>query len=317
MKILLTGGAGFIGFHVATALLRRGDEVFIIDNFNDYYDTNLKEDRIRFLQKEFGEIKIARIDIADYDALKEIFINNKFDKVCHLAAQAGVRYSLENPFIYERTNCLGTLNLLELCRYYQVRDFVFASSSSVYGDNKDLPFSESAKIDTPISLYAATKKSNEEMAYTYHHLFGLNCIGLRFFTVYGPWGRPDMALFKFTKNIIEDKPIEVYNNGEMSRDFSYISDVVSGVLAAMDMRAKYEIINLARGESVKLIDFIKEIESNLGKQAKKSLMPMQAGDVPATWADISKARQLLNYEPKVSVKDGVKDFINWYQEYYK
>lgn len=317
MKILLTGGAGFIGFHVAKVLLARGDEIVIVDNFNDYYDPALKEDRIKELKNEFGGLQVVRADISDYDSLEKIFKENKFNKICHLAAQAGVRYSLENPFVYERANYLGTLNLLELCRHYQVKDFIFASSSSVYGDNKKLPFSEIDRVDTPISLYAATKKADEEMVFTYHHLFGLNCTGLRFFTVYGPWGRPDHALFKFTKNIIEDKKIDVNNGGEMSRDFTYISDIVTGVVAAIDKPFAYEIFNLARGESIKLNDFILAIESKLGKKAEKNMQPLPAGDVPATWADISKAKEMLNYNPQVSIVEGINNFIDWYQGYYK
>lgn len=317
MRILLTGGAGFIGFHAAKILLARGDKIIIVDNFNDYYDPAIKEDRIKELEKEFDNLQVIRADITDYDSLEKIFKKNKFDKICHLAAQAGVRYSLENPFIYEKSNYLGTLNLLELCRHYQVNDFVFASSSSVYGDNKKLPFAEIDRTDSPISLYAATKKADEELAFTYHHLYGLNCTGLRFFTAYGPWGRPDMALFKFTKNIIDDKKIDVNNFGEMSRDFTYISDIVTGLVAAIDKPFAYEIFNLAKGETVKLNDFISAIENKLGKEAKKNMLPIPAGDVPATWADISKAKEMLNYTPQISVEEGISNFIDWYQGYYK
>lgn len=317
MNILVTGGAGFIGSKVSQELLKRGNRVLIVDNFNDYYDPKLKENRIKALLDDFSNFEVFRVNVSDYKKLEEIFRNNKIDKVCHLAAQAGVRYSLENPFAYERTNVLGFLNLLELCRYNNVKDFVFASSSSVYGNNKEMPFSEQHRVDTPISIYAATKKSNEEMAYAYHHLFGLNCTGLRFFTVYGPWGRPDMALFMFTKNIMENKPINVFNSGEMARDFTYINDIVSGVIASIDKVYPYEIFNLARGESIKLLDYIKEIENNLGIEAQKNMMPMQPGDVPATSADISKAREMLGYKPETSVKEGVKNFINWYREYYQ
>ena len=316
MKILITGGAGFIGSTVAKKLLERGDEIVIVDNFNDYYDPTLKEARIKKILSQGGDSQIERIDITDYKALEKIFQDNKIDKVCHLAAQAGVRYSLEHPFVYENTNNLGTLNLLELCRHYSVKNFIFASSSSVYGNNKKLPFSESDRVDTPISLYASTKKANEEMAHVYHHLFGLNCTGLRFFTVYGPWGRPDMALFKFTKAILTSNVIDVYNNGEMARDFTYIDDIATGVIAALDKSYPYEIFNLARGESVRLLDYINEIEKNLGIEAKKNMMPIQPGDVPATSADISKAREMLGYNPQTSVPIGVKNFIDWYQEYY-
>ena len=315
LKILVTGGAGFIGFHTVIALLERGDDVVVIDNFNDYYSRELKEARAKVLA-DYKNVKIIRADITDYAAMEEIFKEHRFDKICHLAAQAGVRYSLENPFIYEKTNTLGTLNLLELCQRYSIKDFIFASSSSVYGNNKKLPFSEDDRVDIPISLYAATKKANEEMAFSYHHLYGLNCIGLRFFTVYGPWGRPDMALFKFTENIIAGKPIDVYNKGNMTRDFTYISDAVGGVLAAIDKSYSYEIFNLARGESVNLMEYIKEIENNLGKKAEKNMMPIQPGDVPATLSDISKAKKMLNYNPRVSIKEGIKEFINWYRDYF-
>lgn len=315
-KILVTGGAGFIGYNTAKALLNRGDKVVIVDNFNDYYDSQLKKDRADNLIELYPEVKIFKVDISDYENLKRIFEFYKFDQVCHLAAQAGVRYSLTNPFVYINSNIVGTLNLLELCRHYNVRDFVFASSSSVYGDNKKIPFSEEDRVDHPISLYAATKKSNEEMAYTYHHLFGLNCTGLRFFTVYGPWGRPDMSFFKFTKNITEQKSIDVYNYGEMSRDFTYIDDIVAGVVASLDRCGGYNVFNLARGESVNLIHYINEIERNLGIVAEQNLMPLQAGDIPVTSADISRAKMMLGYNPKVSVKEGIKNFIDWYKQYY-
>ncbi|MBC8500724.1 MAG: SDR family NAD(P)-dependent oxidoreductase [Nanoarchaeota archaeon] len=311
MKILVTGGAGFIGFHTAKALLDRGDEVVVVDNFNEYYDVSLKRARANLLSCE-----IIEADVSDYDDMKKVFEDYSFDKICHLAAQAGVRYSLEKPFVYEKSNVKGTLVLLELCRKFKVKDFVFASSSSVYGDNKKQPFSEEDRVDTPISLYAATKKSNEEMAYVYHHLFGLNCTGLRFFTAYGPYGRSDMALFIFTKAILEGKEIKVFNNGNMARDFTYISDTISGILSALDSAFKYEIFNIARGEKVKLLDFIKEIEKNLGMKAKKKFLPLQPGDVPESLADISKAREMIGYNPKVSIKEGVKKFVDWYKEFY-
>lgn len=315
-NILITGGAGFIGMHVAQELLLRGDRVTIVDNFNDYYDPSLKEARANLLKENFDEVEIYKIDITDYAAMEKLFKKKNFDKVCHLAAQAGVRYSLENPFAYLETNARGTLNMLELCRHYKVKDFIFASSSSVYGNNKKMPFLEEDQVDQPISLYAATKKSNEEMAYTYHHLFGLNCTGLRFFTVYGPWGRPDMALFKFTQNIFKGKQIDVYNNGNMARDFTYIDDIVSGVIAAIDKSFPFEIFNLARGQSIKLTYYISEIEKNVGKEAFRNNMPMQPGDVPVTSADISKARKLLDYEPAFSIEEGVANFVEWYKEYY-
>jgi len=314
-KILITGGAGFIGSNVAKKLIDLGHKIVIVDNLNDYYDPELKKNRIKIFLKDY-KFKFFQIDITDYKAIENIFRQEKFNKVLHLAAQAGVRHSLDHPFIYEKTNTLGTLNILELCRHYKVDHLIFASSSSVYGNNKKLPFSEEDRVDTPISLYASTKKSSEEMTFVYHHLFGLNCTGFRFFTVYGPWGRPDMALFKFTKNIIEDKPINVNNNGKMARDFTYIDDIVAGIIAAVDNIFPYEIINLARGESISLMEYINEIEKNLGKIAKKNMKPIPPGDVPATSADISKAKKLLNYNPRVSVDEGIKEFIKWYKGYY-
>jgi len=314
MKILVTGGAGFIGFHAAKALLERGDEVVIVDNFNDYYDPKLKHDRINQIEKN-KNLKIYKVDISNYKELEKIFKRYKFKKICHLAAQAGVRYSLKDPFRYEMWNNLGTLNLLELARKYRIKDFVFASSSSVYGGNKKIPFSEKHNVDKPISFYAATKKSNELYAYVYHHLYGLNCTGLRFFTVYGPWGRPDMAMFKFIKSILANKSIDVYNYGKMKRDFTYISDVIQGVLAALDNPFPYEIFNLGNNKPVRLNKLIKIIEKLLGKKAKRKLMPIQPGDVPITYANISKAKKLLGYKPKTKIKEGVKNFIEWYQTY--
>lgn len=316
-KILLTGGAGFIGSHVTKALLERGDQVVIVDNFNDYYDPKLKHDRIKYLLGDHKNLKVMKVDITDYQAMEEIFKKYKFDKVCNLAAQAGVRYSLKNPFVYERTNILGFLNILELCRHYNIKNLIYASSSSVYGGNKEIPFSEQNRVDHPISLYAASKKSNEEMAYAYHHLFGINCTGLRFFTVYGPWGRPDMSIFLFVKNIIRGKPIDIFNRGNMSRDFTFIADIVKGTVTAINKCYPYEIFNLARGESVNLMDYIKEIGNNLNKPVEKNMMPMQPGDVKITSADTSKARTMLGYEPRTSISEGVKEFVEWYKGYYK
>ncbi len=287
MNILVTGGAGFIGFHVAKALLERGDNVTIIDNFNDYYDVKLKEARI----KELGNnIEVIKADISDNNTMDIIFKKHKFSKICHLAAQAGVRYSLENPLEFEKSNILGTMVMLEMARKYNIGDFVFASSSSVYGNNKKIPFSEEDNVDNPVSLYAATKKSNELLAYTYHYLYKINCTGLRFFTVYGPWGRPDMAYFKFTKAILEDKPIDIYNNENMKRDFTYISDITDGIIAAID-------------------------NPSLKKKAKKNMMPMQPGDVKITYANIKKAEKLLNYKPKVKIEEGINRFVEWYKRY--
>ncbi|MFA5125785.1 MAG: GDP-mannose 4,6-dehydratase, partial [archaeon] len=240
----------------------------------------------------------------------------KPDRILNLAAQAGVRYSLENPFIYEESNVKGFLNILEGCRHFEVKNLVYASSSSVYGANTKIPFSEEDRVDNPISLYAATKKSNEEMAFVYHHLYGLNVTGLRFFTVYGPYGRPDMAMFSFTKDIIEGNKIKLFNNGKMKRDFTFVSDIVNGVLLALDNPFPCEVFNLARGESRELLDFVKEIELNTGKKAIKELLPLQQGDVLNTFGDISKAKKLLGYNPKKSIKEGVKEFVEWYKRYY-
>ncbi len=314
MNILVTGGAGFIGFHVAKALLDRGDHVIIVDDFNDYYDPQLKEDRIKALGD--SNFKLYRQDISDFKEMENIFKENQIDKICHLAAQAGVRYSIDHPLSYESNNGRGTLVILEMARHFNVKDVVFASSSSVYGGNKKVPFSESDVVDNPVSLYAATKKYDELMAYTYHHLYGLNCTGLRFFTVYGPFGRPDMALFKFVKAITEDQPIDVYNHGNMKRDFTYIDNITSGVLAAIDKPFPYEVINLGNNRTVELHYFIELIEKDLGKEAKKNMMDMQPGDVLETHADIEKAKSLLGYNPGNDVEEGIKKFIDWYKEYY-
>lgn len=313
-RILVTGGAGFIGFHVAKALLKRGDFVVIVDNFNAYYDPKLKKDRIKQIKKH-KNLKVYNIDISKYNKLKRIFRKHKLNKICHLAAQAGVRYSLEDPFRYEYWNNLGTLNLLELAKEFKIKDFIYASSSSVYAGNKNQISSEKDKVDTPISFYAATKRSNELAAHVYHHLYGLNCTGLRFFSVYGPWGRPDMALFKFADLMLADKPINVYNYGKHERDFTYISDIVQGVLAAIDKAFPYEIINLGNNKSVKLMKYISLIEKELGKKAKKNMMPLQPGDIPKTYADIRKAKRLLGYNPKTSIEEGVKKFFAWYRKY--
>ena len=314
--VLITGGAGFIGSHVAKVLLNRGDDVIIVDNFNDYYDPKIKRDRIKDLEKLENKPTIAELDVSDKDALEKVFSNNKITKICHLAGQAGVRYSIENPYTYEESNVLGTLNMLELAKEYNVKDFIFASSSSVYGANTKMPFKESDKTETPMSLYAATKKMQELMAYTYHSLYGLNCTGLRFFTVYGDWYRPDMALFLFAKKMFAGKPIDVFNNGEMRRDFTYIDDIVSGVIASIDKAYPYEIFNLACGEPVQLMTYIDELEKAIGIKAEKNMLPMQDGDVPATEANISKAKKMLDYKPQTSVKDGMQTFVNWYKEYY-
>jgi len=313
--ILVTGAAGFIGYHVSKRLCELGEEVIGIDNINSYYDPNLKLARIKNLKKIKGFI-FDKIDICDYDALKDLFDKYKPKIVCHLAAQAGVRYSITNPFAYQRSNNEGFLNIIELCRLNNVNNFVYASSSSVYGGNTKLPFSESDRVDTPISLYAATKRSNELTAYCYHHLFGINCSGLRFFTVYGPWGRPDMALFIFTKAILEEKPIEVYNYGKMKRNFSYIDDVVEGVILTIRNPVPFEIYNIGNNKAEELMDFIKEIEKNCNKKAIIKFLPLQPGDVIATVADIQKISK-LGYCPKVNIEEGIKRFVAWYRDYYK
>jgi len=315
MKILVTGGAGFIGSQVAQALLERGDEVVVVDNLNDYYDVQLKKDRLAQIEERL--VKFYPVDFADYDVMKKIFSEHKFDKICHLGAQAGVRYSLINPHAYHRTNGEGTLNILELMKEFGVKDLVFASSSSVYGGNTVVPFSTEHRVDTPVSLYAATKKYNELMAHVYHDLYGLNCWGLRFFTVYGPWGRPDMALFKFTKNILADKPIDVYNHGDHERDFTYITDIVSGILAALDKVNGYDVFNLGNNDTVTLMHFISCIENALGKTAQKNMLPMQKGDVHKTYADIERTKQILGWEPTTNIEDGINKFIQWYKEYHE
>ncbi len=314
-KILITGGAGFIGFHVAKRVLQEGTPVVILDNFNDYYETSLKRDRIKELKKSH-DVEIAEIDLADYNRVEGLFKKNRFDKVCHLGAQAGVRYSLENPEAYISSNITGTFNILKLMSEYGVKDLVFASSSSVYGGNEKTPFSEEDKTDFPVSFYAATKKAGEEMAYTYHHLFKINVTILRFFTVYGPWGRPDMGCFSFFREIKEGREVNLFNKGKMKRDFTYIDDTVDGIFSAINNPYPYEIINLGNDNPVELEQFISQIEEITGKKAKKRYLPMQKGDVKETWADISKAQRLLNYNPKTSTKEGLKKFSEWYKEYY-
>ncbi|MBI5765964.1 GDP-mannose 4,6-dehydratase [Candidatus Falkowbacteria bacterium] len=312
--ILVTGIAGFIGSHVAQKLVEKNYQVIGVDNFNSYYSPLLKEGRVKNLlvrQKE----NIYRFDIARRSDLEKIFSNNKIDKICHLAAQAGVRYSFENPDAYISANIIGTHNLLELAKKYNVKDFIFASSSSVYGGNKALPFEETATVNHPVSLYAATKVANEIEAYTYHHLYGLNCWGLRFFTVYGPWGRPDMALFKFTKAILDGQPIDVYNQGQHQRDFTYIGDIVSGVIAAIEKCQGYEIFNLGNNQPVELEYFISVIEKTLGKKAIKNYLPLQPGDVIATYANIDKAKNFLGFNPKTKIDEGIEKFIAWYKNY--
>lgn len=314
--ILLTGGAGFIGAHTAKKLIEEKYKVVIIDNLNDYYDRKLKQDRLKILLAGL-KFKFYKADISNYKQLEKIFAKHKFDCICHLAAQAGVRHSLINPWIYEKTNITGMLNLLELAKGNKIKKFIFASSSSVYGGNTKMPFSETDSVDKPVSFYAATKKSSELLAHAYHSLYGIKVCGLRFFTVYGPWGRPDMAYYKFADLIRKNKPIEIYNFGKMKRDFTYIDDIVSGAVSAIKNDFDFEIINLGNNQPEELGRMIFLLEKYLRMTIKKKYLPMQAGDVVATWADIDKAKKLLNYKPVVSLEEGIKKFIAWYKNYYR
>lgn len=313
-NILVTGAAGFIGFHTSIMLLGRGDYVVGIDNMNDYYSPELKKARLEILEKEKG-FRFIQEDICSIDSIKSL-AKEQFDAVIHIAAQAGVRHSIENPTLYEKSNVLGTLKVLEFAKARGIREVVFASSSSVYGGISEYPFSEDMRTDCPVSLYAATKLAGELMCSTYHRLYGIRFRILRFFTVYGPWGRPDMALFRFVSNIICNKPIDVYNNGEMERDFTYIDDVVSGVVSALDSELGFGIFNIGRGKPEKLMDFIRMIEKALGKKARLNMMPMQKGDVPKTFADISKAHRMLGYAPKTAIEQGVAGFVEWHKGYH-
>lgn len=321
--ILVTGGAGFIGSATTKALIDRGDRVVIIDNFNDYYDPKIKEDRINIFLKDYKKSSknpngfvLYRGDIRDEKLLERIFKKERIDKVVHLAAMAGVRNSLKDPGLYIDVNVVATNKLLDLAVRYKVKNFVYASSSSVYGNNKKVPFAESDPVDTPISPYAATKKSSELIAHVYSHIYKLPTTGLRFFTVYGPWGRPDMALYTFTENILAGKPIQVYNRGKMSRNFTYVDDIVSGILTALDANLSYDIVNIGGDKEETLLRFIEVIEENVGKKAKKILAPMQPGDVPSTVADIKKLRK-LGWKPTTRIEKGIKNFIDWYREYYQ
>ncbi|MGD2126712.1 MAG: NAD-dependent epimerase [Desulfobacteraceae bacterium] len=349
MKVLVTGTAGFIGSFTAIRLAERGDEVVGMDNINDYYDVNLKYGRLErdgierskaeagdwVQSRKYPTYRFKRMDLEDQAGLEKLCSKEKFDTACHLAAQAGVRYSLTNPHSYIRANLTGFLNLLECCRYHSINHLLFASSSSVYGLNEKYPFSTSDNVDHPISLYAATKKSNELMAHTYSHLFNIPTTGLRYFTVYGPWGRPDMALFLFTKAILEGRAIDVFNHGNMKRDFTYIDDIVAGTIKVLDKppkgdtgwsgekpdpsksRAPYRLYNIGNNSPVGLMDFIEAIEKSLGKKAKKNFLPIQPGDVPATWADVDKLVEDFGYAPSVTVHEGVERFVKWYTKYYK
>ncbi len=315
MKILITGGAGFIGSNLAKKLMDRGDKVVLIDNFNDYYDPKLKRDRLKNILRGYN-YKLYKGDIRNEKLLERIFKTEKLDKVMHLAAMAGVRNSLLNPKLYEEVNVRGTLNLLELSAKYKIKNFVYASSSSVYGNNTKVPFSESDPVDTPISPYAATKKTTELLAHTFSHIYGLPTTGLRYFTVYGPWGRPDMALFLFTDAISNNKPIQVFNHGKMSRNFTYVDDIVSGTIVALDNPQPYAVMNIGGDKEETLMRFIEVIEENMGKKAKKKMLPMQPGDVPSTVADIRKLRK-LGWKPTTGIEEGIKNFVEWYKDYYK
>jgi len=311
--ILITGSAGFIGFNLSRQLLDQGYKIVGVDNFNDYYNVKLKEARSDILQKYPNYIE-KRINLTDLVGLEAIFREYKISHICNLAAQAGVRYSIQHPHIYEESNIAGFLNILEMARHFDVSRLVFASSSSVYGGNTKMPFTETDTVDTPVSLYAASKKANELMAHSYSHLYGFQSIGLRFFTVYGPWGRPDMAMWLFIKAIKAKSPIKVFNNGNMKRDFTYIDDIISGVCGALfaDNLDKYEIFNLGNHKSEHLLEMISIIESELGVEAIKELLPMQPGDVPESYADIAKAQSKLNFEPKTSISEGIPKFAEWY-----
>ena len=317
MKILITGGAGFIGSATAKKLMDRGDQVIIVDNFNDYYDPSLKRDRISLFLKGYEDRFILHEgDIRDRAFLEKVFEAEKPDKVIHLAAMAGVRYALKFPTLYVDVNVMGTTNMLDMAVKYEVKNFVYASSSSVYGNNKKLPFSETDSVDTPISPYAATKKATDLIAHVYSHIYKLPTTGLRFFTVYGPWGRPDMGVFKFVEKIILGEPIDVYNHGDMRRNFTYIDDIVSGTIVALDANLPYTIMNIGGDSAVPLLDYIAAVEEASGKTAEKKLLPMPPGDMQSTVADISKLKS-LGWKPTTSIQEGVPHFVKWYQEYYQ
>ena len=318
MRILVTGSAGFIGFHLCESLLADGHEVVGLDNFNPYYDVRLKRDRTARLLPRAG-FTLAEGDLCDRDFLAGVFASAPFDVVVNLAAQAGVRYSIEHPHAYQKANLEAFLNVLEAVRHNGKPRLVYASSSSVYGGNTKLPFSESDPVDRPVSLYAATKKANELMAHTYSHLYGMQTIGLRFFTVYGPWGRPDMAIWMFTRDILAGKSIPVFNRGEMQRDFTYVDDIITGVRSSIFAQGlePYEIFNLGNHRSEKLLDMIGLIGRELGREVRMDLLPMQPGDVPATYADIARARAKLGFEPRTPISEGLPRFVRWYKEYHR
>ncbi|MEX0791515.1 MAG: NAD-dependent epimerase [Pirellulaceae bacterium] len=332
-RFLVTGAAGFIGNHTCLQLLGRGDEVVGLDNLNDYYDVQLKRDRLARIESH-ANFRFVELDVADRAEMPALFERESFDVVIHLAAQAGVRYSLENPHAYVDSNLVGFMNILEGCRHTHVKHLAYASSSSVYGANTEMPFSVHHNVDHPLSLYATSKKANELMAHTYSHLYNLPTTGLRFFTVYGPWGRPDMALFLFTKAILEGRPIDVFNEGRMQRDFTYVDDIVEGVIRVADQpaqpnpnwnsdnpdpgtsRAPYRIYNIGNNQPVELMRFIGAIEQALGQEAKKNYLPMQAGDVPATFADVDDLTEAVGFRPATPIEDGINRFVAWYREYY-
>ena len=334
MKILLTGAAGFIGSTVTLRLLARGDEVVGLDDLNDYYSVQLKRDRLARLTPH-PKFRFVQQDVADRSGIAALFARERFDRVIHLAAQAGVRYSLQNPHAYVDSNIVGFMNILEGCRHSQVQHLVYASSSSVYGGNTKMPFSEHDSVDHPVSMYAATKKANELMAHTYSHLFGLPTTGLRFFTVYGPWGRPDMALFLFTKAILEGRPIDVFNHGRMQRDFTFVDDIVEGVIRVLDRtatpdaayrpeqpdpgtsNAPFRVFNIGNHNPVPLLDFIACIEDAIGIKAQKNLLPLQDGDVPATYADVDALRDWVGFTPATDIRTGIGRFVAWYRDYYR
>ena len=338
MKILVTGAAGFIGYHLCRRLLSENITVVGLDNINDYYSTDLKYGRLKELGLEPDQITENKIltgnsgfsflkaDLSDRDAIETLFADHEFDVVIHLAAQAGVRYSLDNPHAYTASNVEGFLNILEGCRAHPVRHLIYASSSSVYGDHSEVPFQTTAQVDQPVSLYAATKRANELMAYTYSHLYGIPATGLRFFTVYGPWGRPDMAYFKFANLMKAGKPIDVYNHGNMARDFTYIDDIVESIVRLTPKppvsengksdKVDHRLFNIGNGSPVNLLEFIEVLEKALGKKAEKRMKPMQPGDVERTWADVSDLYEYINYRPKVNIEEGIGEFVAWFREYY-
>lgn len=313
---LITGSAGFIGFHTAKKLLETGQVVIGIDNLNDYYDVELKKARNSLL-KQYSHYTFLEGDLGDLEFVKSIFVEYSIESICHLAAQAGVRYSLTNPYTYINSNIIGFTNLINEAKNAGVLDFVYASSSSVYGKQQTVPFSESMSTDEPLSLYAATKKANEAIAYTYHHLYGMRCTGLRFFTVYGPWGRPDMAIFSFTKAIIEGTTIQVFNNGRMLRDFTYIDDIVAGIIGSLEHMHEFALINLGNNKPVELSYMISTLENTIGTEAKKEFLPMQPGDMLETYADIRLAQEKLGWTPQTLLEDGIRAFVDWYKGYFK